>query len=176
VPQSDALEGTTPVEKIAGDKNVSPSVAPETVNAAVDVAQQDAVDTLDDIHQRYTEHLARVERLEALDSLDDKLVNLTSAFTFPSHLDFQDHDATSSPVSESSTPSVPPLTYASTNVPYHAHAQSLLGLLVEADAVESDGDEQVRARRKEFVKRVETELDALEGMKSRVWAERKAGC
>ncbi|KAJ9114951.1 hypothetical protein QFC20_001326 [Naganishia adeliensis] len=71
--------------------------------------------------------------------------------------------------SDDSTPFVPALTYTSTNVPYHSHAQSLLGLLVGADAVENSGDEQVRSKRKEFVRRVEVELDALERRKGEVW-------
>ncbi|KAJ9112277.1 hypothetical protein QFC19_000696 [Naganishia cerealis] len=117
----------------------------------------------DDIQQQYAQHQARVERLETLDTLQSKLERLTSSFIFPTSLDFQQQPNTDG------THVVPSLDYTSTNTPYHAHAQSLLGLLVDADGVSSDGDQEIRRRRKEFVLRVEAELDGLEREKERVW-------
>lgn len=185
-PQSTIANGFTATENINDnvEKDASPSTATELLKSnieatateqsksIVDTAPQNTAETLEDVQQRYAENLVRVERLETLDTLESKLVTLTSGFTFPSNLDFQDppqQDTSSTATSDDSTRFVPALTYTSTNVPYRSHAQSLLGLLVEADAVESSGDEQVRSKRKEFVKRVEVELDALERRKGEVW-------
>lgn len=146
---------------------------PATEPAGIVAAPQDSADTsntaenLEDIQQRYTSNEVRVERLETLDTLSARLDALKSGFTFPAALDFQSTPSLSD--NDDDTPSIPALTYASTNVSYHSHAQALLGLLVEADAVESDGDEEVRRRRKEFVRSVEVELDALERRKGEVW-------
>jgi hypothetical protein len=182
-PHPTAAEGFTDTQNVDVEQDVSPSTPTDplesTVEAtpteqsesAVDAAPQDASQVLEDVQQRYAENLIRVERLETLDTLEEKLVTLTSGFTFPSHLDFQE-DTTSAPNSDDSTPSIPALTYTSANVPYHSHAQSLLGLLVEADAVESNGDEEVRRRRKEYVRLVDVELDALERRKAEAWEQR----
>jgi hypothetical protein len=172
-PPSTTAAGTKP-EGV--QQNVLPTTAPEplTTEPAESVAApQTSQDTsnpaehLEDIQQRYTSNTVRVERLETLDTLFAKLDTLKSGFTFPAALDFQSTPSLSD--DDDDTPSIPALTYASTNVPYHSHAQALLGLLVEADAVESDGDEEVRRRRKEFVRSVEVELDALERRKGEVW-------
>lgn len=126
-------------------------------------ASQESEDPLQAIQQAYTANKLRVQRLETLDALHQNLVNLVEGFTLPPFLDFA--------TSTTNEPSIPELKFTSRNTPYHAHAQSLLALLVEADAVASDGDEEVRARRKEFVGLVEGELDALESAKRRVWEE-----
>lgn len=139
--------------------------------AADDVDDEKEASTFADIQQRYEQHQTRVQRLEILEALDARLERLTSSFSFPSTLDFQ--SIASSDTSEPlDTATVPQLEYTTTNTPYHAHAHALLALLVDADAVASDGDEEVRARRKEFVMRVEKELDGLEREKARVWRER----
>lgn len=122
-------------------------------------------ETLTAIEQAYSAHATRVTRLETLESLHASLLTLTDGFTFPTSLDFQ-------PVTAAND--VPGLSYTSRNAPFHAQAQALLGLLVAADAVGSDGDAQVRSRRKEFVKAVEAELDALEEGKVRVWRGQRA--
>lgn len=140
------------------------AAAPESVNIAAEAAEDDEGPTFADIQEQYEQHQARVQRLEVLEALNSKLESLASGFTFPSALDFQSGSST-----PSDTATIPQLEYTSTNTPYHAHAHSLLALLVDADAVNSDGDEEVRARRKEFVMRVEKELDGLEREKARLW-------
>ncbi|KAJ9105521.1 hypothetical protein QFC21_001892 [Naganishia friedmannii] len=147
-----------------------PAFSTESADAAAVAAEQDAAPTFADIQERYEQHQHRVQRLEVLEALNTKLESLASSFTFPSTLDFQSQASTSS-----DTSTIPQLEYTPNNTPYHAHAHSLLALLVEADAVTSEGDEEVRARRKEFVVLVEKELDGLEREKARVWRAKVNG-
>lgn len=109
---------------------------------------------------------ARSDALEKLSELSSELAQLRSTFTFPERLAFG-----SSP-DESST-AAPPLLYNSTNAPYHLHAHQLLQLLVKADAIESNGDKAVRKARKDVVRRVEEELEALEAEREKLWAQVK---
>lgn len=117
------------------------------------------------IQHAYAARAARVARLETLERLHASLLTLINGFTFPALLDFQPGTA---------EPSVPELSYTTRNAPFHAHAQALLALLGDADAVGSDGDAKVRMKRKEFVRAVEAELDALEEGKVRAWQRQLA--
>ena len=58
---------------------------------------------------------------------------------------------------------------------FREHEQALLRLLSEADAVSSEGDEEVRVKRKEFVEAVQHELELLEEGRLRVWQGQMAG-
>ncbi|KAJ9105522.1 hypothetical protein QFC21_001893 [Naganishia friedmannii] len=137
------------------------------------------------IQQKYRRHLARVQRLEKLEVLKAKLAKLESGFTFPEHLDFQNPDSglttpSLDPVDGASHDGdervvpVPALAFTHNNAPYHAHAQALLALLVSADAISSDGDQEVRKVRKDFVKEVEEQLADMERKRSDVWKKQQA--
>ena len=152
--------------------------------SAADLEAEKAQTTADLIQAKYRQHLLRVTRLEKLEALESKLEKLDEGWSFPETLDFlpstheKDRqadrlDALADPVDSASSQSenliVPPLAFTPTNVPYHAHAQALLGLLVAADAVSSDGDEQVRNARREFVRLVEGKLGEMEVGRRQVW-------
>jgi len=130
--------------------------------------------------------LLRARRLEKLENLKAKLDKVTAAFAFPKTLEF------SSPSSVPSSPSidpvdgsakddadhslrsVPSLAFTPTNHAYHAHAHALLQLLTAADSIQSDGDQEVRQARKDFVKLVESKLAEMEIKRSLVWKEMQA--
>ena len=71
---------------------------------------------------------------------------LESAFKFPPVLDF-DHSE---------------LAVTQNNAPVRAYEQALNGLLEQLDAIESDGDEEVRDVRREVVREVESALEDVE--------------
>lgn len=158
----------------------------EVPASAADLEAEKAQATADLIQAKYRQHLLRVTRLEKLEGLENKLEKLDEGWTFPEVLDFlpesEQHDkpkavadVVDSASSQSENLIVPPLAFTPTNVPYHAHAQALLGLLVAADAISSDGDEQVRSARREFVKSVEGKLGEMEVGRRRVWEKIRGG-
>ncbi|KAH9931627.1 uncharacterized protein BXZ73DRAFT_77650 [Epithele typhae] len=107
------------------------------------------------------------EALTEIAAVEGALRALQDAFSFPDHLEF-------SP-SRSRTPSPTPsssdgLAYTAHNSPVHAYEHALTALLTRLDAVESNGDESVRGRRKEVVRDIERAFDAVE---RRVEAERE---
>jgi hypothetical protein len=104
------------------------------------------------------------ESLARLDSIASELQLATETFTFPPALSF----ATSS-----NTDSAPSLLYNKQNKPYHAQNNKLLQLLLQADGVVSNGDKEVRRKRKQIVKRVEGDIEALERKRDEYWLEVK---
>ncbi|KAH9931621.1 uncharacterized protein BXZ73DRAFT_77644 [Epithele typhae] len=107
------------------------------------------------------------EALTEITAVEDALRALQDAFSFPDHLEF----SPSRSRSPSPTPSnADGLSYTAHNSPVRAYEHALIALLTRLDAVESNGDESVRARRKEVVREVERALDAVE---KRVEAERE---
>jgi hypothetical protein len=202
-PQTTQSERSQPAEKASASKEEPATPAfpteaptPRTTTeddddipvSAADLEAEKAQTTADLIQAKYRQHLLRVTRLEKLEALESKLEKLDEGWTFPETLDFlpsthekDKHadrlDALADPVDSASSQSenliVPPLAFTPTNVPYHAHAQALLGLLVAADAVSSDGDEQVRNARREFVRLVEGKLGEMEVGRRQVWEKMK---
>ena len=71
---------------------------------------------------------------------------LESAFKFPAVLDFNHSE----------------LAITQNNAPVRAYEQALNGLLERLDAIESDGDEEVRDARREVVREVERALEDVE--------------
>ena len=202
-PQTAQSERTQPAEEVPVTKEETATPAfpteaptPRTTTeddddipvSAADLEAEKAQTTADLIQAKYRQHLLRVTRLEKLEALESKLEKLDEGWTFPETLDFlpsthekEKHvdrlDALADPVDSASSQSenliVPPLAFTPTNVPYHAHAQALLGLLVAADSVSSDGDEQVRNARREFVRLVEGKLGEMEVGRRQVWEKMK---
>jgi hypothetical protein len=103
------------------------------------------------------------ESLSQLAQIESELAEAKSQFTFPQALSF-------GPQTSDSSPS---LLFNRTNKPYHAQNNRLLQLLLQADGVASNGDREVRRRRKEVVKAVEGEIEKMERKRDEYWAEVK---
>ncbi|WVQ94061.1 hypothetical protein IAU59_001139 [Kwoniella sp. CBS 9459] len=107
-----------------------------------------------------TETTDSSKSISALDSIESQLSELQSSFTFPSRLAFA-HTAPGE--------SAPALLFNKVNSPYHAQAHALLQLLLKADSVTSNGDKEVRQRRKQVVRAVEQEIENLEKKRDGLW-------
>jgi hypothetical protein len=103
-----------------------------------------------------TATFTRKPSLETLDRLSTTFSHLTSTFTLPS----VDFSRPSTP-GRSSSPTTH-LSFTTANRPIHEYEAALSKLLTELDAVDSDGDDAVRTRRRELVKSVETALAELD--------------
>ncbi|KAH9005049.1 hypothetical protein EDB86DRAFT_1709330 [Lactarius hatsudake] len=87
-----------------------------------------------------------ISPLTAIRAVRNQLSTLESTFKFPVDLDFDQSVLTISP----------------NNAPLRTHENTLNGLLELLDAIESDGDEEVRNTRREVVREVEKALEDLE--------------
>jgi hypothetical protein len=96
--------------------------------------------------------------LTTLNGIASKLATLTSSFALPVALDFSRSSSPAPSVSSASTQ----LPYTPVNRPAHAYEAALGRLLDQLDAVDVDGNEAVRARRRELVKEVEGALGKLD--------------
>ncbi|KAF7972564.1 hypothetical protein HWV62_17684 [Athelia sp. TMB] len=102
-----------------------------------------------------------VDSMNAIHSIEAHFAVLASEFSFPSRLEFTPPSSRpSSPSPSSSLTSN--LAYTSANAPVRYYEQALSALLVQLDAVESHGNEDVRKARKEVVARVEGALEEVE--------------
>jgi hypothetical protein len=97
---------------------------------------------------------------EILDGISSSFSDLRSGFTLPA-LEFT-RPASPSAKSTSSSGQSHNLAFTPANRAVHEYEASLGKLLDQLDAVESDGDENVRVRRKELVKQVEAALSDME--------------
>ncbi|RPD63404.1 hypothetical protein L227DRAFT_651052 [Lentinus tigrinus ALCF2SS1-6] len=113
--------------------------------------------------QFYRARRARKLSLGEIKEVEAALRKLEETFEFPEHLDFVNpvpSDAASIESADSNEPGQ--LAYTSNNTPVHAYENALNALLIRLDAVESNGDLEVRGRRKEIVKEVERALEHIE--------------
>ncbi|KAL0061575.1 hypothetical protein AAF712_011602 [Marasmius tenuissimus] len=134
----------------------------------------------------------RIHRsLKSIDSLSRRFCDLKSAFTLPRSLDFQiliPEQHVSIPL-ENLNPSsardaltsaglnmftldrisTPKLAYTHANAPIHGYVESLNRLLTSLDGVESFGQKEVRERRKEVVRAVESEAARIENTWKELW-------
>ncbi|CDO77483.1 hypothetical protein BN946_scf184902.g17 [Trametes cinnabarina] len=114
----------------------------------------------------YHARRARKLSLTQIKDVEDALRQLQSAFEFPAHLDFVNlvsSNLDSDAATADSDPDEPgALAYTPNNTPVHAYEHALNQLLVQLDAIESNGDLQVRGRRKEVVREVERALEDVE--------------
>ncbi|KAF8665121.1 hypothetical protein AX16_000588 [Volvariella volvacea WC 439] len=96
--------------------------------------------------------------------------SLESEFVFPAHLDFvaPSDVELSSPVSPSGS-YTSKLAFTSNNQPVRFYQQALGTLLSKLDAVESNGNDELRKKRKEVVAQVEKALEELEDEVERRW-------
>ncbi|OSC96405.1 hypothetical protein PYCCODRAFT_1481950 [Trametes coccinea BRFM310] len=107
----------------------------------------------------YHARRARKLSLTQIKDVEDALRKLQSTFEFPEHLDFV-NPVSSEATDDSDEPG--PLAYTPNNTPVHAYEHALNQLLIKLDGIESNGDLQVRGRRKEVVREVERALEAME--------------
>ena len=107
-------------------------------------------------------HSRRARRisLTTIKQIEDSLRSIQSTFTFPSQLDFTSRPP--SPASDAASESDSSLAYTSNNQIVHAYEHALNSLLEKLDSIESDGDLEVRGRRKEVVNEVEKALKEVE--------------
>ena len=93
---------------------------------------------------------AAIPALQTIQDIRASLARLSADFTVPPSLDFSDDEADG-------------LAYTPTNAPVKVYEYALEGLLARLDAVESDGDEEVRVARRTVVQEVEMALEGVEG-------------
>ncbi|KAI0742946.1 hypothetical protein C8Q80DRAFT_1273524 [Daedaleopsis nitida] len=105
-------------------------------------------------------HARRARRLSMseITEIEDALRQLEGTFEFPDQLDFV-HPV---PQSEAQSDEPGALAFSPNNTPLHTYEHALNALLTRLDSVESNGDLEVRGRRKEVVKSVERALEAME--------------
>lgn len=127
----------------------TPIPTPTPAQVPVPVQKQE-----EDSKKTSTESINKLESIES----DIKLVR--DSFTFPSDLSFS---------TQSTQDASPSLLFNKQNKPYHAQNNKLLQLLLQADGVASNGDKEVRRKRKQVVKLVEAELESLEKRRDEIW-------
>ncbi|KAF8889056.1 hypothetical protein BD779DRAFT_1521733 [Infundibulicybe gibba] len=140
-------------------------------------------DAASTIQSHYRAHRAH----RTINSLDAQFRQLKAEFTPPTTIDFQTSDGNGT-VSLRVLPTgdkpeegegreleVPKLAYTHRNAPLLAYAEELSRLLVKLDAVESWGVKAVRERRRQVVRAVEAEAEALERLWKGVWANSHPG-
>jgi hypothetical protein len=163
-PTATTLDATP--SPIVDAPTLAPTLDTPTIEApSIDTSVPAAPSTLDAL---YESHSIRNEKLSTLASLTTSLASHRSSFTFPSTLDFTPL-ATVDPVDPVAPTRSPKLAFSSTNVPFLAYEDFLVGLLSKADEIQSAGDMVVRRGRKELVRAVEKELRALDEGREAVW-------
>ncbi|KAG8737289.1 hypothetical protein FRC10_008379 [Ceratobasidium sp. 414] len=99
---------------------------------------------------------------KAVADILSKFSSLKSSFILPTTLDFL-------PSPEGVSTSTPKLAYTPNNAPLHQYEHLLTSLLTQLDAVESYGDMGVRKARRGAVRKIEKELEELDGKKVHKW-------
>lgn len=94
-------------------------------------------------------HSAAPSSLSIIEDIRSALTKLSTGFSLPSSLDFSDDEPDG-------------LAYTTTNTPVRVYEHALNKLLEQLDAVESDGDEEVRMVRRAAVKEVEERIEDVE--------------
>ena len=84
-----------------------------------------------------------------IEDIRSAATKLSAGFSLPPSLDFSDDESDG-------------LAYTSTNAPVRVYEQALNMLLEQLDAVESDGDEEVRVVRRAAVKEIERAIEDVE--------------
>ncbi|KAF9072718.1 hypothetical protein BDP27DRAFT_1319860 [Rhodocollybia butyracea] len=108
--------------------------------------------------------------LEAVQNIEASFIALQDDFEFPLEIDFSPTSSRSSSpsrddsasIAESDTATIRKLEYTSRNHPLRSYEQSLTRLLAQLDEIESQGNADLRIRRKAVVALVEGALEELE--------------
>lgn len=96
---------------------------------------------------------------------------LENEFEFPKKLEFNSQVSTSA--APQSSPITSKLAYTATNQPIRYYEQALSSLLMQLDSTESSGNAELRNKRKDVVRRVETALEDLEQRVEARWKTNK---
>ncbi|KZT68009.1 hypothetical protein DAEQUDRAFT_738943 [Daedalea quercina L-15889] len=112
----------------------------------------------------YRSRRARRTSLGAIKEIEEALHALQASFVFPTQLDFSPPSSPAAELDATSTPrgAENGLMYTSNNRAVHSYEYALNTLLERLDAVDSQGDTEVRGRRKEVVREVERALRDIE--------------
>ena len=102
-----------------------------------------------EVADRDKPHASSPSPLNVIQDIRSALTRLSSGFTFPPSLDFSDDEPDG-------------LAYTPTNAPVRVYEHALDNLLAQLDAVETDGDEEVRVVRRAAVKEVEKAIVDVE--------------
>ncbi|OXB38361.1 hypothetical protein LQV05_006600 [Cryptococcus neoformans] len=150
----------------AQNPSASPSVQVSSIIPEADIPEEQVAEEEEEEEEEESTTISEESSasLASLASTEHQLATLKSSFNFPSQLSFAHSTRGSHP---------PPLLFNRLNAPYHAQTNALLQLLLQADSVESNGDIEVRNRRKEVVKKVQEEIAKLERQKDDMWTEIK---
>ncbi|KAK7468422.1 hypothetical protein VKT23_002936 [Stygiomarasmius scandens] len=124
-----------------------------------------------------------LKSMETVRNIEASFLTLQSDFVFPSQIDFTPTSSRSpsptrssenEPLTPTSDSTVLKLAYTSRNHPVRYYEQTLSALLTQLDDVQSFGNEEVRALRKEVVGRVKKAIDELEGEIEGRWRSKVA--
>ncbi|KAI0759027.1 hypothetical protein C8Q74DRAFT_1221616 [Fomes fomentarius] len=138
------------------------------------------------IQEAYRSYTSRKHALKAVAGLRKRFLNARNGFSLPTHLDYDIPtngriptsvivDSTANLASPSDLEgedpfeNVPKLAYTPANAPLHAYEEELNRILSALDAVESRGDQGVRAARRELARAVEREAERVERWRAVVW-------
>ncbi|CAD6582933.1 MAG: hypothetical protein TREMPRED_003441 [Tremellales sp. Tagirdzhanova-0007] len=147
-----------------GEKTTSATPGPRVSEEVSVPVHESQVEEESAPSQASNESLNSTSSIDKLNKMSTELVTLKSSFIFPDRLVF------SKVLTGDATPS---LLFNRANSLYHAQANKLLQLLLQADSVSSGGDKDVRMRRKAVVKDVEGAIEELEKRKDGLWSETK---
>lgn len=125
------------------------SISPLTVDTTIKPDTDTTTEPELEVPPSPAESTRSTHSILSIYKIESSFNDLRSSFTFPSTLDFSSNSNE--------------LAYTPTNTPVRVYEHALNGLLAQLDEVESEGDEEVRGRRREVVRKVEKELEELEG-------------
>ncbi|KAJ7596765.1 hypothetical protein C8J56DRAFT_296480 [Mycena floridula] len=104
-----------------------------------------------------------VHAFDVMSSIQTAFSTLESEFVFPPQLDFVNvKPSADGSASDSDSSSTSKLAFTARNQPVKYYEQSLTGLLVQLDQIDSFGNEELRTVRKEIVGKVEKAIEDLE--------------
>lgn len=153
---------TKPSENVAQPTNIHNEPAAPVTNA--DLHRTPALSLSEtEAKELFAHRELRRQSLQAIDNIRGQLQAVRSSFTFPESLDVAPRSRSRSPSpvrdSDSESGSLP---FTRRNKPVHVYEHALSGLLTQLDGVESNGDEEVRKRRREVVIEVEQALGDID--------------
>lgn len=119
------------------------------------------------VTEREQAQIDRAIALSSVEHIQNTLDKLQSGFVLPTELDYyppptDDRDETGSVSSVSSSNLTKLIPYTSANKAVYRYENELNGLLEELDRIDSQGDVEVREKRKEVVKAIDKALEGVE--------------
>lgn len=160
-----------------------PINSPKPKAQAPPTAEQNAA--AEKIQEAYRAYSSRKQSLKSVASLRKRFLTARNGFTLPLTIDYDISTNGRIPTPVVVDPSVslptpseefadpldgiPKLAYTPTNAPLHGYEEELNRILNALDAVESHGDQGVRAARRELARAVEREAERVERWRAIVW-------